>query len=86
MKIMRTSELIASWRERAREYDKRDREATGRKEYVIAAQQAGLSCALFLAANELEAAITYTQEFELRQSREAGPARANAGKHLKHRA
>ena len=71
LKIMRTNELIASWRERAREYDRRDREATRRKEYVIAAQQAGLSCALFLAANELEAAIVFTQEYELRQNRSA---------------
>jgi len=82
MNVMAANELIASWREMAREYNKRDIEATRRKEYVIAAQQAGLSSGLFLAAAELEASIVFTQEVELRANREGGPARENAGKHF----
>jgi hypothetical protein len=47
-------ELVEQWREQAREYDKRDRDATRNQQYVIAAQQGGLSCAFFRCANELE--------------------------------
>lgn len=51
------SSLVVEWRKRAVEYDERDREANRRKEYVIAAQQAGISCAFKVCASELETLI-----------------------------
>jgi len=47
-------QLVDEWRQSALEYDRRDREATLRKEYIIAAQQAGLACCYRVCANALE--------------------------------
>ena len=59
-------ELIPFWRAWAREYDERDREATRRKEYVIAAQQGGISAMLFRCANELETVLKISDELRSR--------------------
>ena len=50
-------QLIASWQERANDYDRSDREAQKKKEYIIAAQQAGLSTAFRVCASELHVRV-----------------------------
>lgn len=66
---MSVADLIPEWRERANEYDRRDREETYRNRHVIAAQQAGLAAAMRVCANELESRLAYDQEVELRRNR-----------------
>ena len=66
--LPRTAEELTNyWHRWANEYDERDREAMRRKEYEIAAQQAGLACAFRVCANDLETVLKVMEHDATRQ-------------------